>query len=99
MNLGWVSYNVNEIPLETIFDSDNKFCFLVGSGISLEKPSCLPTGYQFVKNLLILLRLASFNQLFRSSESKNEIDFHIFINLVKILNLIVNAIVQDKRRY
>ncbi|MFW9998074.1 MAG: tetratricopeptide repeat protein [Candidatus Odinarchaeota archaeon] len=52
MGFEWNSYTINEIPLETIFEIDRKFTFLAGSGVSLEKPSCLPTGYQFVEKLL-----------------------------------------------
>jgi len=40
------------IKLEEIFSSKNRYCFLVGSGISLDPPSCLPTGYQLTKMLL-----------------------------------------------
>ncbi|MFX0091071.1 MAG: DUF2225 domain-containing protein [Candidatus Hodarchaeota archaeon] len=41
-----------KITLEKLFHPKYKFCFLVGSGISLDPPSCLPTGYQFTKALL-----------------------------------------------
>ncbi|MFX1534244.1 MAG: tetratricopeptide repeat protein [Promethearchaeota archaeon] len=41
-----------EITLETLFRPKATFCFLAGSGISLDSPSCLPTGYQFTKALL-----------------------------------------------
>ena len=41
-----------QITLETIFESKEKFCFLAGSGISLDPPSCLPTGYQFTRTVL-----------------------------------------------
>ncbi|MFX0060798.1 MAG: tetratricopeptide repeat protein [Candidatus Hermodarchaeota archaeon] len=38
--------------LESIFRSRDKFCFLVGSGISLDPPSSLPTGHQFMETLI-----------------------------------------------
>ena len=41
-----------EITLETLFRPQDKFCFLAGSGISLDPPSCLPTAYQFTQALL-----------------------------------------------
>ncbi|MFX0095859.1 MAG: SIR2 family protein, partial [Candidatus Hodarchaeota archaeon] len=41
-----------DITLDSLFQSQDKLCFLVGSGISLDSPSCLPTGYQFTKALL-----------------------------------------------
>ncbi|MFX1533814.1 MAG: tetratricopeptide repeat protein [Promethearchaeota archaeon] len=40
------------ITLETLFQPTDRFCFLVGSGISLDPPSCLPTGTQFTQVLL-----------------------------------------------
>ncbi|MFX1254074.1 MAG: tetratricopeptide repeat protein [Promethearchaeota archaeon] len=40
------------ITLDKLFRPDDTFCFLAGSGISLDPPSCLPTGYQFTKALL-----------------------------------------------
>ncbi|MFX0061587.1 MAG: tetratricopeptide repeat protein [Candidatus Hermodarchaeota archaeon] len=40
------------ITLETLFQPADRFCFLVGSGISLDPPSCLPTGTQFTQALL-----------------------------------------------
>ncbi|MFX0062341.1 MAG: tetratricopeptide repeat protein [Candidatus Hermodarchaeota archaeon] len=42
----------SEITLETVFGAKDQFCFLVGSGISLDPPSNLPTGYQFTKAIL-----------------------------------------------
>ncbi|MFX0065932.1 MAG: tetratricopeptide repeat protein [Candidatus Hermodarchaeota archaeon] len=40
------------ITLETLFHQTDRFCFLAGSGISLDPPSCLPTAYQFSKTLI-----------------------------------------------
>ncbi|MFX0092287.1 MAG: tetratricopeptide repeat protein [Candidatus Hodarchaeota archaeon] len=40
------------VTLETLFHFTDKFCFFVGSGISLDPPSCLPTGYQITRALL-----------------------------------------------
>ncbi|MFX1255343.1 MAG: tetratricopeptide repeat protein [Promethearchaeota archaeon] len=40
------------VTLEKLFSPETTFCFLAGSGISLDPPSCLPTGYQFTKALL-----------------------------------------------
>ncbi|MFX1534816.1 MAG: tetratricopeptide repeat protein [Promethearchaeota archaeon] len=40
------------ITLKTLFHPTDRFCFLAGSGISLDPPSCLPTAYQFSKTLI-----------------------------------------------
>ncbi|MFX1256141.1 MAG: tetratricopeptide repeat protein [Promethearchaeota archaeon] len=40
------------ITLNTLFRRTDKLCFLAGSGISLDSPSCLPTAYQFSKTLI-----------------------------------------------
>ncbi len=40
------------ITLESLFRPRDKFCFLAGSGISLDSPSSLPTGYQFTRALI-----------------------------------------------
>ncbi|MFX0091495.1 MAG: tetratricopeptide repeat protein [Candidatus Hodarchaeota archaeon] len=40
------------ITLETLFRTEGKFCFLAGSGISVDPPSNLPTGYQFTQAVL-----------------------------------------------
>lgn len=42
----------NIMRLHELFQPEDMFCFLVGSGISLDPPSCLPTGYKFTKELL-----------------------------------------------
>ncbi|MFX1534249.1 MAG: tetratricopeptide repeat protein [Promethearchaeota archaeon] len=42
----------SHINLETLFRPQHKFSFLAGSGISLDPPSCLPSGYHFTKALL-----------------------------------------------
>ncbi|MFX0091424.1 MAG: tetratricopeptide repeat protein, partial [Candidatus Hodarchaeota archaeon] len=41
-----------DLTLEKLFDPKAKFCFLVGAGVSLDPPSCLPTGYHFTKAIL-----------------------------------------------
>ena len=41
-----------EITLGSLFYNKEKLCFLVGSGISCNPPTCFPTGYQFTKKLL-----------------------------------------------
>ncbi|MFX0090854.1 MAG: tetratricopeptide repeat protein [Candidatus Hodarchaeota archaeon] len=53
MGQGWMWHPAPQgITLEKLFRPKDKFCFLAGSGISLDSPSCLPTGYQFTKALL-----------------------------------------------
>ncbi|MFX1537161.1 MAG: tetratricopeptide repeat protein, partial [Promethearchaeota archaeon] len=44
--------SAQHITLKSIFQLKDKYCFLAGSGISLDPPSCLPTGYQFTRALL-----------------------------------------------
>ncbi|MFX0061588.1 MAG: tetratricopeptide repeat protein [Candidatus Hermodarchaeota archaeon] len=41
-----------ENTLERLFRPEDKFCFLAGSGISVDPPSYLPTGSQFTRILL-----------------------------------------------
>ncbi|MFX0093070.1 MAG: tetratricopeptide repeat protein [Candidatus Hodarchaeota archaeon] len=41
-----------DMTLETLFSPKQMYCFLAGSGISLDAPSCLPTGYQFTRAVL-----------------------------------------------
>ncbi len=38
--------------LEDILSPERKYCFLAGSGISIDPPSCLPTGQEFTEALL-----------------------------------------------
>ncbi|MFX0065865.1 MAG: hypothetical protein ACFFC7_27140, partial [Candidatus Hermodarchaeota archaeon] len=38
--------------MEAIFRPKDRFCFLVGSGISCDPPSSLPTGYELMKALV-----------------------------------------------
>ena len=53
MSSDWTwTTGTKELTLERIFQPKDNFCFLVGSGISLDPPSCLPTGYQFTKDIL-----------------------------------------------
>jgi len=47
----WGPAKKNEVVLADLFRRSN-ICFLVGSGISLDSPSQLPTGYQYTKRLL-----------------------------------------------
>ena len=35
-----------DVKLDTLIHEDGRYCFLAGSGISLDPPSCFPTGYQ-----------------------------------------------------
>lgn len=39
-------------PISDLFSTDVCYCFLAGSGISIDAPSNLPTGYQFTRSLL-----------------------------------------------
>ncbi|MFW9998076.1 MAG: hypothetical protein ACFFD4_38895 [Candidatus Odinarchaeota archaeon] len=41
--------------MDTLFSGKNDLCFLAGSDISLDPPSCLPTGFQFINKLLELI--------------------------------------------
>ncbi|MFW9995947.1 MAG: tetratricopeptide repeat protein [Candidatus Odinarchaeota archaeon] len=53
MSSEWVwTTGPKDLTLESIFQSKDSLCFLAGSGISLDPPSCLPTGYQFTKAVL-----------------------------------------------
>ena len=53
MKNAYVWRNISQtLTLESFFQPDQKYCFLAGSGISLNPPSNLPTGYQFTKTLL-----------------------------------------------
>lgn len=41
-----------EISLQDLFAKKAAYCFLAGSGVSIDPPSNLPTGYQFTQTLL-----------------------------------------------
>ena len=47
----WLSATSN-ITLESLFDKREKVCFLVGSGVSFDPPSSLPTAIKFIKQLI-----------------------------------------------
>ncbi|MFX1533815.1 MAG: tetratricopeptide repeat protein [Promethearchaeota archaeon] len=51
IEMSWRSVSL-ENTLESLFRPEDKFCFLVGSGISVDSPSCLPTGSQLTRILL-----------------------------------------------
>ena len=40
------------VCLSNILRSESEFCFLAGSGISIDPPSSLPTGFQYTNSLL-----------------------------------------------
>lgn len=42
----------SEVTLDSLFCNKDRLCFLAGSGISCNPPTCFPTGYQFTKALL-----------------------------------------------
>lgn len=48
----WQWQRAPELTLSDIFSEKDQLCFLVGSGVSLDPPSCLPTGFQFTEKLL-----------------------------------------------
>ncbi len=41
-----------DVPLETLIDINTKWCFLAGAGISIDPPSGLPSGQQYIKMIL-----------------------------------------------
>ena len=57
-----------------LFNSQDKFCFLAGSGISLDPPSCLPTGYMLIKLILQQTIPQSEQNFFLSSMSPQQLD-------------------------
>jgi len=40
------------MTLENILQPEDDLCFLVGAGISVDKPFSLPTGYEFMRSAL-----------------------------------------------
>ncbi len=48
----WCWIEDSKINIEQLFQPRDKFCFLVGSGVSVDPPSCFLTGFQFMKKLL-----------------------------------------------
>jgi tetratricopeptide (TPR) repeat protein len=41
-----------DIPLASLIDLNQKWCFLAGAGISIDPPSGLPSGQQYIKMIL-----------------------------------------------
>jgi len=87
-----LSFQVStEIDLDQIFQPNNKFCFLAGSGVSVDPPSSLLTGYQFTKAILeniipkqhksSILRLVEFER----ENMRNPGDFLRFEQLMEYL--------------
>lgn len=48
-NYTWVKSNKS---IEDIIEKNREYCFLAGSGISLDSPSMMPTGFQVTKQIL-----------------------------------------------
>ncbi|TFH30566.1 MAG: hypothetical protein E4G98_01805, partial [Promethearchaeota archaeon] len=48
------SSNFDDFVRMAIFSSEHQFTFLVGAGISMNPPSCIPSAVQFVKTILDL---------------------------------------------
>ncbi len=45
-------FRSSNMTLEDIFQPEDDLCFLVGAGISVDKPCSLPTGYEFMRSAL-----------------------------------------------
>jgi tetratricopeptide (TPR) repeat protein len=41
-----------KISLDSLFQKESSFCFLAGSGISIDSPSNLPCGYHFTRSVI-----------------------------------------------